>query len=245
MKKLIFLASIFVLLAFITSCNKESNELQEVQLLDNVIETTKKAASATDISQLPVDVQAHIENLLSIMKNESSSADSRSSNSNEDVIERATGDDVGHSTVKRKNNGIRINWNSSGHIPGDAVTLWIVIAGYDENCEPFFVDALWGGGKVINNGGIFNINTFLANGDNSNSILELFCAPSPGPGMENAYDFVIHLLSRNHGPYIEGSDQLTTFNDCNPVDSEFCDAPITGDGSCYDYQDSIHYPDCS
>ena len=104
---------------------------------------------------------------------------------------------------------------------------------------------IWGGGKVTN-GGILNINSFLANGDNSHSHLEdRFCTDGPGPGMDNAYDYLIHLICRTHGPNINGSDQLTGFIDCNSVDADWCsDSPI-GDGSCNDYQDSIHFPGCS
>ena len=244
MKKIILVSSFLALMLMVFTCNKDGSELPNVQNVDTLSEV-KKENTPVDIKQLPVDVQEYIQNMLAMMKSDQESADSRSNNSKEDVIERGSNDVVGHSTLKRRNNGIHINWHSSGHVPGDAVTLWIVVAGWDENCNPFFIDALYGGGKVINNGGILNLNYFLANGDNSTSILEEFCAPGPGPGMENAYDFIIHLLTRNHGPNIEGSEQLNSFSDCNPIDSDFCPPPpVTGDGSCYDYQDSIHYIDC-
>ena len=71
-----------------------------------------------------------------------------------------------------------------------------LIATYDDTCGVNFVDALWGGGKVIQYGGNLNINTFLANGDNTHSVLEDFCTPGPGPEMANASDFVIHLILR-------------------------------------------------
>jgi hypothetical protein len=210
-----FFYATFILIIFM-GCSNESIE-----------EVATEAVTPVDISRLTADFQEMIQKALSQESIESGLVVQRSGNNNErskeDVIEYATGDVVGHLKITRSADGANFKWHSIGLIPGDAVTMWIILFTIDENGNPMLVDVVWGGGEIVNAGGVFNLESFLANGDSSGSIIG-------GPGMESTDGMGFHVLNRTHGQYIEGSQQLTTVWDCHPV---------TG---CEDLSDSIHYP---
>lgn len=226
MKKIIYLISILAMLVFLTACTSESADL----IYDT--ETIKKAVTPTDISQMPLAIQKMIERTLSPSRARSGVSlrnSGRGNGSNEAVYSFATEEVVGHSSVARTKKGAHISYQVKGLIPGDAVTLWIIVAGLDENCNPFFVDLISGGGKVVTRGGVFKLNTFLANGDNSNSVFPEFGDPL-GPGMDNSFETVLHFIYRTHGEYIGDPDQLSTLD-------VFCEV-------CEDLGESIHYVVC-
>ena len=178
-----------------------------------------------------------------------------SAKSTSDVFNTITGDIIGESTLNRNGNGVTINFNTSGLMPGHAYTLWWVIWNKPENCidpgacaEPDFANALnvevqllYAAGHVAGNNGKGNFSAHLKENDDSGSIHELFGLPNFG-GIQNAKTAEIHAVIRSHGPKIPGlvNEQINSYEGgCTvnfPAFTEIPDEP----GECGDIIASIH-----
>ena len=113
----------------------------------------------------------------------------------------------GHSSVIRTNTGALINYHAKGLTPGETYLIYVLVENFDENCFPDFsggffsyIDAVSLGEKTANSAGHLNLNTFLANGDNTNS----WYGPL-GYGMVNSKQANLSVFTRI-GPPFTGID---------------------------------------
>ncbi len=173
-----------------------------------------------------------------------------------DVFSPFLGDVLGSSILHRSKNGITVNFQTSGLIPGNAYTLWWVIWNKPENCavpgaclEPDFgnaanikIDVLYATGHIVGNSGIGNFSTELKVGDISGSL----GAFGPSYGLMDPQKAEVHLVLRSHGPAQPGmiDDQIHTISGgCNPVYSPPGFGPDPNiSGACRDIQAAIHPP---
>ena len=125
----------------------------------------------------------------------------RSSNSNQDIIARASGDVVGFATLHRKKDRVTTNIHTSGLTPGDAYTVWFIIF----EAPDVFVDALYATGGVVGDDGVANFKATLSEGDVSGSI-------ATGVGLTDAEHQGVHMIIRSHGLAIPGmvDEQINT-----------------------------------
>jgi hypothetical protein len=178
-----------------------------------------------------------------------------------DVINPILGEVTGTSTLHRTNNGITVNYKTTGLTPGYAYTLWIVIWNSPENCatpnqcndgdfaiaDLVEVEVLYGGGHVVGNSGKGNFSAHLNEDDVSGSINDLFGLP-PAGGLQsgNSLGAEVHFVLRSHGPKIPGmvSDQISSYE--GGCTDPFAIAPFTeipdAVGECGDIEFAIHAP---
>lgn len=117
------------------------------------------------------------------------------------VVVDESGEITGVSTLQRKANGIKVNFNTSGLIPGNAYTLWWVILNDDGMGRPILVTHA--DGLVVNRSGKGNFSSRL-------SVGEIFNTPLTAE---------VHLALRTHGPVQPGMmpDQIQTIDGgCHP-----------------------------
>ncbi|MEB8346832.1 hypothetical protein OO010_12290 [Flavobacteriaceae bacterium KMM 6898] len=160
-----------------------------------------------------------------------------------DVFDASDGTTVmGSATIHRSNNGVTINVKTSGLIPGNAYTMWIVAFNSPELCEDGCDgpdlgvangDVMYGAGHVVGGNGKGNFSAHLSEGDVSGSLF-----PQPSPGLIDGQTTEVHIVVRDHGPKIPGmvSEQIHSINGgCNPGDSN--------EGLCNDVQFAIFLAD--
>lgn len=131
---------------------------------------------------------------------------------------------VGKSTLVRNDNGISVDLNTSGLRPGDAVTLWWVVANRPEDCEAGLpglsqcgpMDHLMGRGDmavhhgtghVVDDDGTAGFGAHLRVGDQSRALF------NNEPGLTNPRGSEVILVLKTHGQKIPGltSEMLRTF----------------------------------
>lgn len=178
-----------------------------------------------------------------------------------DVINPILGEVTGTSTLHRTNNGITVNYKTTGLTPGYAYTLWIVIWNNPENCATpnqcndldfalanlVEVDVLYGNGNVVGDDGVGNFSARLNEGDDSESINALFGLP-PAGGLQsgNSFGAEVHFVLRSHGPKIPGqvSEQIGGY--LGGCTDPFAIPPFTeipdSVGECGDIEFAIHAP---
>ncbi len=248
MKNSISYVLTFLFLTCALSCTEESTELVDGRLASDLAYTQKVDPSSSILEHMPEVVREIV--LKATYQGIEDPKSTRTfkyagETTTSDVTDLMTSEVTGSCSVKRSSKGTDVHFRSEGLTPGDAVTIWTVVLSPDENCELIFTDFLVGGGKVIDDSGILDTKFFIPNGDNSRSTFEEFCLPGPGPGIEDAYEASLHFFTRTHGPYIEGSDQLTSFSDCNPDNYSIdCLDGTEVAGSCYDLHESFNPVNC-
>ena len=178
-----------------------------------------------------------------------------------DVVNPILGKVTGTSTLHRTNNGITVNYKSSGLTPGYAYTLWIVIWNSPENCttpnqcndgdfaiaDQVEVEVLYGGGHVVGGNGKGNFSAHLNENDVSGSINDLFGLP-PAGGLQsgNSLGAEVHFVLRSHGPKIPGlvNEQIGGY--LGGCTDPFAIAPFTEIpdevGECGDIEFALHAP---
>lgn len=180
-----------------------------------------------------------------------------------DVTNAILGEVTGTSTLHRSNNGITVNYKTTGLTPGYAYTLWIVIWNSPGNCatpnqcndgdfgiaDQVEVELLYGGGHVVGNNGIGNFSAHLNEDDVSGSINYLFGLP-PAGGLQsgNSLGAEVHFVLRSHGPSIPGmvNEQIGGYLGGCPQTFPYGFAPFTEIpdevGECGDIEFAIHAP---
>ena len=178
-----------------------------------------------------------------------------------DVINPILGEVTGTSTLHRTNNGITVNYKTTGLTPGYAYTLWIVIWNSPENCatpnqcndgdftiaDQVEVEVLYGGGHVVGNNGKGNFSARLNEDDVSGSINDLFGLP-PAGGLQsgNTLGAEVHFVLRSHGPKIPGMVNEQIGGYLGGCTDPFAIAPFTeipdAAGECGDIEFAIHAP---
>lgn len=178
-----------------------------------------------------------------------------------DVVNPILGEVTGTSTLHRSNNGITINYKTSGLTPGYAYTLWWVIWNKPQNCDTpgactdadfliadqVEVEVLYGGGHVVGNNGKGNFSAHLNVDDDSDTINDLFGLP-PAGGLQtgNTLSAEVHAVLRSHGPKIPGlvNEQIGSY--VGGCTDPFAIAPFTeipdAVGECGDIEFAIHPP---
>ena len=178
-----------------------------------------------------------------------------------DVINPILGVTTGSSTLHRTNNGITVNYKTTGLTPGYAYTLWIVIWNNPENCttpnqcydgdfaiaDQVGVEVLYGGGHVVGGNGKGNFSAHLKEGDVSGSINTLFGLP-PAGGLQsgNSLGAEVHFVLRSHGPKIPGMVNEQIGGYLGGCTDPFAIPPFTEIpdevGECGDIEFAIHAP---
>jgi hypothetical protein len=137
------------------------------------------------------------------------------------------------SKIVRNNNGVTVTVNTSGLVPGSAVTIWLVIFNNPEECfegcniddlgnPDVEADVIYGAGHVVGPNGTANFAAHLNEGDTGGSLF-----PQPSPGLIDAETAEIHIIVRSHGPFDPGRipEQIHTVEgDCDEtvcVDLQF------------------------
>ena len=177
---------------------------------------------------------------------------------------------VGLAKIVRNKNGISGNWfsslsNGEGSAEGLAVTLWIIIFNYPEECatpyectegdlfnpdvEP---DALYGAGNIVDSSEEASFGFHRKRGDNSGSIANLFGMPTDGGepyGLRNPRGAEVHYVLRLHGPMNpeEMPAQIHTYPGGCITDAPYGYLPpaeegdlVFGEGDCQDVQAAIN-----
>lgn len=151
--------------------------------------------------------------------------------------------------------GISATLDTSGLMPGHAVTLWWVVFNHPELCshgegglrcgegdlllfggDPAIEGTvLHAAGHVIGPDGKGTFGAYLAPADTSRVVGE-------GPGLTNPLGADVHLVVRDHGPVQPGllADALSTFGGGCSDAPEGTGAP--GDFACADLQFAFHEP---
>lgn len=177
--------------------------------------------------------------------------------SSTDVVNAITGEVLGASTLHRNGNGLTLNFETTGLMPGHAYTLWWVVWNKPENCatpgacvEADFANALnvevqllYAAGSVAGNNGNGNFSAHLKENDDSGSIHQLFGLPNFG-GLQDADAAEIHAVLRSHGPKIPGqvNEQINSYEGgCVVNFAPFTEVPDEA-GECGDIFAAIHAP---
>jgi hypothetical protein len=165
---------------------------------------------------------------------------------------------VGTSTLVRTPKGISFTYHTSGLVPGQVVTLWIVVFNHPEACNqhpcvdeeniffnpPVQGDFLLGAGHVIGGSGIGNFGGHLRVGDTSQSGRAEVDGISFG--LLDPMNAEIHMALHSHGPAVPGRTlkaQLSSFlGGCVGGPENFVVEPDFPDevGECITFQSSIH-----
>jgi hypothetical protein len=168
-------------------------------------------------------------------------------------------DEVGTSMLVRSESGVSFTYHTSGLVPGQAVTLWVVVFNNPAACATHPCtfndmpnpdaegDFLFGGGHVIGGTGTGNYGGHLAVGDVSGSGLAEIGGPALG--LLDPFTAEIHLALHSHGPAVPGRTlkaQLSSFlGGCEIFlgNDGIADGPedIPDEvGECVTFQESIH-----
>ena len=164
---------------------------------------------------------------------------------------------TGTSTLHRTNNGITVNYKTTGLTPGYAYTLWIVIWNSPDKCatpnqcndgdfaiaDQVEVEVLYGSGHVVGNSGKGNFSAHLNEDDVSGSINDLFGLP-PAGGLQsgNSLGAEVHFVLRSHGPKIPGmiNEQIGSYlGGCSTFFDPFMEIPDAV-GECGDIEFALH-----
>lgn len=170
---------------------------------------------------------------------------------------------VGESILRRTADGVQATFNGSEIEPGHAVTLWWVVFNQPENCsapgcgeDDIFVDgdpsgdlnvesvaavdvvAGFAAGTVASADGNVWMAARLAEGQPGSDVIL-----GEGALLKDAEAAEIHLVARDHGPGIAGSelDQWTSYAggcETNLFPPESAEA----EGECVDLQFAVHQP---
>ncbi len=168
---------------------------------------------------------------------------------------------VGFSKLVRTPAGVSFTYHTTGLVPGQAVTLWVVVFNNPEECatspctfadmfdEDVAADFLYGGGHVIGGSGRGNFGGRLAVGDISGSgKVEI---GFPAYGLIDPTTAEIHFALHSHGPAVPGPTlraQLSSFlGGCETFlgNDGIADGPedIPDEvGECTTFQGSVHQP---
>ncbi len=140
--------------------------------------------------------------------------------------------DGASSTIHRNKNGITVNFNTNGLIPGNAYTMWFVVFNVPGTPPGPPTQSSYGAGHIVGGSGNGNFSGHL----------------NTGPGFDKPLTAEIHVVIRSHGQAVPGMipDQIHTFEGgCNP-DLTFPEGPgrIWPDsdevGYCANVQLAIH-----
>ena len=123
--------------------------------------------------------------------------------------------------MSRHENGVFVNFDTSGLTPGNVHTLWFVVVNDPASCETqpctakdvlkrtdaVSADVGYGGGVIVGEDGTASFNWHQSEGALSGG---WFTA-----GLADADDAEIHLVVNDHGPVLEGrvDAMLTTYRD--------------------------------
>ena len=160
-----------------------------------------------------------------------------------EVFRISDGTPAGSGLLTRLPNGIATEITvDPGVIPaGDVVTLWGAIFNNPTECALATCDfpdmdnpavegsLVWLGSGIAGSGSTPYTGDVMV-GDASGDILQLFGAPSPGPGLLSPAGAEIHVILRTHGPPISGAleSQRQTFLGPN------CTVEALPDEPCFD-----------
>lgn len=169
---------------------------------------------------------------------------------------------VGSSSLVRTDNGVSLRVHTSGLEPGDAVTLWFVVANDPDSCEEGFpglsqcgpadhvagrgqMSVLHGAGRIVDKDGTASYGAHLRVGDTSRALYE------GEPGLLDSRGAEVIAVLKTHGPATPGlvPDQLRTFaGGCEDQSTPPGLTPRSGmlgkpgDNSCAEIQFSVHAP---
>lgn len=167
---------------------------------------------------------------------------------------------VGSSTVVRTDNGLAVNFETSGLEPGHVATLWVIVANAPEECQagtPLSmcgpddheagrgaISVHHGAGRVVGDDGTATYGTHLRVGDTSRALF------TQDPGLLNPRGAEVILIAKTHGPKIPGlvSEQLRTFlGGCDEIPPPLEARPeVLGEPGpntgCAEIQISVHSP---
>ena len=166
------------------------------------------------------------------------------------------------STLTRTTDRIAATFQTSDLQEGNAYTMWWVIFNNPEECEhpvpgitscgegdvfgepfgetPVQVSVQFGAGNIVSQTGTISLGADL-------NVGELPTQPGQlvfGPGLIDAKKAEVHLVVRNHGPYIPGmvEAQLTTFGGACTADTDPTGTGPVGPNECADVQFAAHVP---
>ena len=167
---------------------------------------------------------------------------------------------LGTSTLRRTNNRIRVDFETSDLIEGHAYTLWWVIWNRPENCGGFpgpctdqdlavadqvELELLFtGNGFIADENGTVSFSASLKENEVSESVNALFGLPSFG-GLLDARAAEVHVVIRSHGPAIEGMEyeQISSYEGgCAVNFPPFTEIPHET-GECGDIQAAVFQPE--
>ncbi len=159
------------------------------------------------------------------------------------------------SSYYAEEDGISATLDTTGLVPGHAITMWWVIFNHPEFCEngegglrcgePDLLifggdEAVEGsvvqaGGQIVGPDGSGHLGSYLAVGDTSDLLIA-------GPGLSNPLGADVHLVVRDHGPVQAGLfvDQLGSVSGGCTEGPE--DTGTLGDFVCVDVQFAAHEP---
>ena len=170
---------------------------------------------------------------------------------------------VGHSTVARKDDGVRMTFKSSGLAGDEAITIWWVVFNKPGNCSPpgcseddIFIDgdpandlneegiqaadivASYAAGDLSSRGGQATFRARLSAGEAGRDVLF-----GEGAVLKDPRGAEIHLVARSHGPAIPGLVDEQTGSYAGGCEEFLVPPEIPdGEGECADIQFSVHQP---
>ena len=166
------------------------------------------------------------------------------------------------STLARTKDRISATFQTSDLQEGNAYTMWWVIFNNPEECEhpvpgitscgegdvfgkpfgetPVQVSVQYAAGNIVSQTGIISLGADLNVGDLPTQPGQLVF----GPGLIDAKKAEIHLVVRDHGPYIPGmvEAQLTTFGGACTAATDPTGIGPVGPNECADVQFAAHVP---
>lgn len=169
---------------------------------------------------------------------------------------------VGSSSLVRTDHGVSLRVHTSGLEPGDAVTLWFVVANDPASCEEGIpglsqcgpadhvagrgqMSVIHGAGRIVAEDGTASYGAHLRVGDTSRALFE------GEPGLLHPRRAEVIAVLKTHGPATPGlvSDQLRTF--AGGCEDQSTPPGLTprpgmlgkpGDNGCAEIQFSVHAP---
>ncbi len=167
---------------------------------------------------------------------------------------------VGTSKLVRTESGVSFELKTSELVPGDVVTLWMVVFNKPEECSDpcneddlgnpdVMTDVLYASGRIIGGSGKAGYAGRRNVGDSDGSIFPAWLG-LPSPGLLDAREAEIHFVVHTHGPRISEltSEMLHTFNaGCGPIfDPSLPPVPeelgTYGPNTCESVHFAIHVP---
>jgi len=151
--------------------------------------------------------------------------------------------------------GVSATFDTTGLVPGHAVTMWWVVFNHPEECtngaggfrcgEPDLLimggdeavegSVLQAGGQIVGPDGDGHFGGYLAVGDTSDLLVD-------GPGLTNPLGADVHLVLRDHGPVQDGLfiDEVGSYGGgCTEAPE---DTGTLGDFVCHEVQFAVHEP---